>query len=105
MTGLRPDWESLPRVSAVTHTTSASGEARKEALCGVPLLQALTVPPQTRVRIRCDDGAVLLVSAADAAYALLVPLAAGGWQVVFPQDATRRRRMKNPVAFISDEGV
>lgn len=105
MTGLRPDWESLPRVSAVTRTTSASGAAREESLSGVPLALALTARPQVHVRIQCSDGAALLVSAADAGQALLVPLQEGGWQVVFPGDATRRRRMKHPMAFILDEGV
>ena len=82
MTGLQPGWEALPRASAVTRTTSASGQAREETLSGVPLAQAFISPPQERVRIQCADGAALLVSA-----------------------ATRRRRMKHPVAFILDEGV
>ena len=94
MTGLQPGWEALPRTSAVTRTTSASGQAREETLSGVPLAQAFISPPQERVRIHCADGA-----------ALLAPLSEGGWQVIFPQDATRRRRMKHPVAFILDEGV
>ena len=105
MTGLQPGWEALPRTSAVTRTTSASGQAREETLSGVPLAQAFISPPQERVRIHCADGAALPVSAADAMQALLAPLPEGGWQVIFPQDATRRRRMKHPVAFILDEGV
>ena len=95
----------MPRTNAVTRTTSASGQAREETLSGVPLAQAFISPPQERVCIQCADGAALLVSAADAMQALLAPLPEGGWQVIFPQDATRRRRMKHPVAFILDEGV
>ena len=74
MTGLQPGWEALPRTSAVTRTTSASGQAREETLSGVPLAQAFISPPQERVRIQCADGAALLVSAADAIQALLAPL-------------------------------
>lgn len=105
MTGLKHNWEALPRASATTRTISASGEARTETLSGVPLTDALATPPQARLRVRCADGAALLCSAADAAQALLAPLPEGGWQLIFPQDATRRRRMKHPVAFIPDEGV
>lgn len=105
MTGLRPDWEALPYHSVRTRTTSSSGEPREETLSGIPLAQALAAAPRTRVRIQCADGAALLVSAADAGQALLVPLSQGGWQIVFPQDATRRRRMKHPVALTLDEGV
>lgn len=57
MTGLQPGWEALPRTSAVTRTTSASGQAREETLSGVPLAQAFISPPQERVRIHCADGA------------------------------------------------
>ena len=45
MTGLQPGWEALPRTSAVTRTTSASGQAREETLSGVPLAQAFISPP------------------------------------------------------------
>ena len=57
MTGLQPGWEALPRTSAVTRTTSASGQAREETLAGGPLAQAFISPPQERGRIPGADGA------------------------------------------------
>lgn len=105
MTGLQPGWEALPRTSAVTRTTSASGQAREETLSGVPLAQAFISPPQERVRIHCADGAGAAGFRCRRHAGAAGALSEGGWQVIFPQDATRRRRMKHPVAFILDEGV
>ena len=98
MNGLREGWEALPRVRLREETTSASGARRVEAFDAVPLLSALAVPIKKRVVVHAADGLMLALSSEDAARAMLVRTDEG-CQLILSGDATRRRRVKNPVRF------
>lgn len=102
MKGLRQGFEALPRTRVITRTTSASGPAREDVFDAIPLCRALERPVCARVTVRAQDGAALVLSAQDAESACLAPLPQGGWQLILPQDPTRRRFIKHPAAFDVD---
>lgn len=97
--GLIPGWEALPRVPVHIRATSASGPERDETFMAIPLCRALPDAPSSPLAVSCADGLTLLLSAADAERAFLAPLPGGIWQLILPQDSTRRRWAKNPVSF------
>ena len=101
MIGLIDGWASLPRVTLLEETISASGERRSEQFDAIPLPEALDGAITTRIVVHADDGLMLALSAEDAARAMLVE-GDNGWQLILSGDRTRRRRVKKPVRFEVD---
>lgn len=103
MTGLVRHFASLLKIPIETTTTSSSSETRTDRYLGLPLRNALARPVQAQLLIRGADGTQLLLSPSDVDDAYLVkPTPDAPWQVILLRDTTRRRRIKSPVAFVSD---
>lgn len=99
MTGLIPGWQAIARETIRVCASSASGAPLSCSYEAIPLALALPQKGFSALRVRGEDGSGILLSAADAKQAYLVPIETG-WKLVLPQDTSRRRWLKQPESFI-----